>query len=330
MSYMERLKKIVFNTATHTKLIPTLVGETGIGKTSIIEELGRDISKEVLIMNLSSIEASDFTGRSMTVNGVTQYAKPFFLDHRGILFLDEINRVVDDSVKASLHSLLLDRKVNGHVMPEGTLIVAAANIGNGYDVQDFDKSLMDRLKIIKVNPDLQSWYAYESSKRPSRLVDFLGNNAQLVQKFSFRRMSEANKYFIGSGTTDGLEYILNQSLVDLFKSSLKEKKITTKNVLEGNFNKEDISSADMTMVNLVCRDLSEKVWSSTIPKESLKSVKTFIENVRPECRITFFSGMKVSSDKEDLSKTVAVADHLQKSGFLTGDFQKYMQSAFEA
>jgi MoxR-like ATPase len=127
---------------TTSGLIPFLVGPRGEGKTSFIKELASELKRDLTILNLSAIESSDFCGLPYIDSGLIKYVKPSFLDS-DILFLDEVDRVRDSSVKSSLLSLLVDRKINGHYLKDNCLIFCSGNGTSGnYETIEFIRFLV--------------------------------------------------------------------------------------------------------------------------------------------------------------------------------------------
>lgn len=86
-------------------------------------------------------------------------SKPSF---SGMILLDEFNKS-DKSILNSLLQLTLDRIVSGHKISDKTMIVAAANIGEGFEVQQLDDAQLRRFRagVLVMQPEEWKKYAEE-------------------------------------------------------------------------------------------------------------------------------------------------------------------------
>ncbi len=112
--------------------------------------------------------------------------------HKGILFLDEINRGEDDVLQA-LFELILDRKTGGYELPLKIMIVGAGNpSGSRYRTNTFvsDAAFTSRWCHIsmEINNDyISDWMTYIKSTSidsniTNKIVQFCaGNNDHLIQ-----------------------------------------------------------------------------------------------------------------------------------------------------
>jgi len=81
-----------------------------------------------------------------------------------ILFFDELNRC-ENATMQELMNLLLNRTINGYVLPETVSIIAAANPSSKfsdfqdseYHTNDLDAAQLDRLRVFFVNMDTMEW-----------------------------------------------------------------------------------------------------------------------------------------------------------------------------
>jgi len=109
--------------------------------------------------------------------------------HRGIVFLDEINRSEDDVLQASFQ-LVLDRKVGMYTVPTGWILCCAGNYmnadggasGGGYVVNNFsDEAFLDRFCHLNVtvggDESAQDWTEFMVSRygeAADRILQFVG------------------------------------------------------------------------------------------------------------------------------------------------------------
>jgi hypothetical protein len=321
----QALKNIV---QSKTNLVAGLFGAHGIGKTSLVRQLADDLKTPLLIMNLAAIEPSDFSGRCI-VDGEnkTTWAKPKFLDFEGFIFLDEINRVHDLSVKACLNSLLLDKSINGHALNPKTKIIVAGNIGENYETTDFDSSLKSRIISINYEPSLDDWKMRENETNPSQLVDFIASVPSLVSSFDFRRLTEANLFYTSAKTHIGLEYILNHSLVDLFNESLHKDNLKFSDVLDNNL--EKIYTTNQVRLTMLAHESAQFILSQRGTKENIVSIRNFILKIGNESKLTFFTDIKTASDSMPSENFKPIAESLNAANFFGGELKQYLKVIFD-
>ncbi|MEQ8153343.1 MAG: AAA family ATPase [Clostridiaceae bacterium] len=183
--------------------VPLLIGESGIGKTSLIRELASknnwymvsidaNLLKEGEIGGLPTVSKRkfDFGGRIVERN-ITQYAvhsKLIEVDNalekgrKVLLFIDELNRC-EHAVQQELMNLILNREINGYVLGDDVFVIAAMNPSNKYDdyegseyqVVDMDPAQEDRFVWISMDSDIKEWlkWAMTSEKINEHVIEFL-------------------------------------------------------------------------------------------------------------------------------------------------------------
>src|SRR4051794_31753804 len=112
--------------------VPVLVwGAPGTGKTSAIRAMAleMDLACETVIASIR--EPSDFAGLPVVHDGQVVFAPPRWAsrlaqEERGILFLDEIS-TAPPAVQAALLRVVLERVVGDLALPDGIVVIAAAN-----------------------------------------------------------------------------------------------------------------------------------------------------------------------------------------------------------
>ena len=156
--------------------VPVLVGHAGVGKTEIIKQIGKETKRDVRILVLSQMEPGDLLGLPERDKDRTIWLKPDWFPEKDntILFLDEINRA-SDITRAAVMQLLLDRRLNDHVLPEGVWLVAAMNPeADNYEVnQVIDQAFIDRFVWIKVTNNLDEFKVYARKHLKERGVAYL-------------------------------------------------------------------------------------------------------------------------------------------------------------
>ena len=142
--------------------IPTFLwGAPGIGKSSIIKQIARDVGIECIDLRLSLMDPTDLKGIPFYEKDshTALWAPPSFLprEGEGILFLDELNSAAP-AVQASAYQLILDRRVGEYELPEGWAIVAAGNReGDRGVVYRLPSPLANRFVHIEMEVNSEDW-----------------------------------------------------------------------------------------------------------------------------------------------------------------------------
>ncbi|CAA6811422.1 MAG: MoxR-like ATPases [uncultured Sulfurovum sp.] len=162
-----------------SQIVPYLEGESGIGKTSIVEQYAKDREMDCIIMGVASLDHIEFYGRTVSTDIVagmdneqhTVFNKsiPSWVssilnndqnNKETLLFIDELNRAEHQNLQ-SLMNLILKKEFGSDSiqLPDSLFIVAAGNpIEDGdYLVESLDKAMLSRMAIVKVKTTLESW-----------------------------------------------------------------------------------------------------------------------------------------------------------------------------
>lgn len=170
------IKEIYLNTGAVTALI----SERGIGKTSAYKQCADELGIGYINLYAAALEGPDFMGLpdKDREHGVTVYLAPQFLPtiqavnmgmypQKGILVLEEINRVPSDTVSV-LYPLLLEKKINGHDLAPGWAIGVTMNPDTmNYLVNSLDDAMIDRFISIEVTADLEDYVEYSMRNHPN-------------------------------------------------------------------------------------------------------------------------------------------------------------------
>lgn len=159
--------------------VPALIGEPGIGKSSLIEDLSKEFKTEVFTIPINQIEEkADLTGVRLvpTKSGTyEQHAYPHATimraieyaqqnpDETPILFLDEFNRTTSDVTSSVLSFVTLRRCGTVDFPPNLRLIVAGNDTGN---VTSLDTASISRFAVYNVKPDLDTFLTVQANLNP--------------------------------------------------------------------------------------------------------------------------------------------------------------------
>jgi hypothetical protein len=108
-----------------------ITGAPGLGKTSVVEQIGFKHGLKVITQIISQIMPTDLRGIPVAKkDGRFTYYPPEFLpkpsDGPGILFLDEINQA-PPAMQAIVQQLIHARRIGDYVVPDNWFIWAAGN-----------------------------------------------------------------------------------------------------------------------------------------------------------------------------------------------------------
>jgi hypothetical protein len=167
------------------RVTPLLIGTMGVGKSQIVLQVAQELGIGFIDLRLAQLEPGDLIGIPYSEEGRTHWAVPEWWPApgtRGILLLDEVNRAPND-VRQAAFQLVLDGKLHTHVLPEGWIIVAAANPDNSnYQVETLDIAFLRRFCAIVVQPDVEEWthWAAGPGKISPDIIGFALAHKQLM------------------------------------------------------------------------------------------------------------------------------------------------------
>jgi alkaline phosphatase D len=165
-------------------------GLHGIGKSNIVKQFAKEDGYHLEELFLSHQEVGDLIGIPHTIeidgSTVTTWSKPIWFQRiqkaaaegkQAVLFLDELNRAPID-VRQSALQLVLERMIHEHELPtvdgQRTLVVAAINPADEYQVDELDPALLDRFLHIEVEADAPAFIKWGRSNNVNSMVlDFI-------------------------------------------------------------------------------------------------------------------------------------------------------------
>lgn len=158
-------------------IVPALMGEPGIGKSSWVESLAYSMSTKAFVLPCNQLaDKADLTGARLVPTDNGSYKQVFYPHHviqdcidyaeanpreTPLLFLDEINRTTADVTSGALTLVTLRRM--GHIaLPNNVRILVAGN--DKGNVTTLDEASLSRFSIYRVEPEA------------STLINILGND----------------------------------------------------------------------------------------------------------------------------------------------------------
>ena len=179
MKYSEILNTV--NLIIEVGDVPLIIGESGIGKTALVKDLARINGYETVTIDANLLKEGEIGGLPIVRDGKTIYATHYKLidlnrkasknNGEALLFIDELNRC-EHAVQQELMNLILNREINGYVLPHGVKVVAAMNPSNKYDnfenseyqVVDMDPAQEDRFVWLNMESDIKEWIRWGMGK----------------------------------------------------------------------------------------------------------------------------------------------------------------------
>ena len=268
-----------------------LIGEPGIGKTSIVEELALLLSKNKIegLENYKVYEL-DMPG----VVGGTKYRgefeeklKKIFKkvkeDKKAIIFIDEIHNIV----KAGGAEGAIDASniIKPYLSRNEICIIGATTINEYYSSIDKDKALSRRFNVIKLEP---------SSKEET--LDILIRSKPIYEKFYKIKITEESLKYIIDICDKYLSFkYFPDKAIDLLDNScvISNKELSKKDI---NQTLKDIYNIDISEEH-IC--LFDEIKNTNINLHIKNEVISFLKNVKPN-HINSFMSLFTEVSKNDV------------------------------
>lgn len=161
-------------------LIPMLLGEPGIGKSSWVEALAQRNCTAVFVLPCSQLaDKADLTGgRLVPIEGTDEY-KMVFYPHSiimdaikyaeehpreyPILFMDELNRTTPDVTSECL-SIPTLRSIGNKKLPKNLRVIVAGN--DKGNITSLDEASISRFVLYHVAPDVDTFLGLDANLNP--------------------------------------------------------------------------------------------------------------------------------------------------------------------
>ena len=165
-----------------------LTGRHGIGKSQILTHYFESKGMRVVALFLGQMsDPGDLLGLPTKdeVTGKTAFMPPYWFPVDGqpvVLFLDELNRARPEILQTVM-DLVLNRKLAGRPLPEGSRIISACNDGDEYQLTDLDPALVSRFNIYTFRPTVEEWLLWATRKGlDERVIAFIQANPELLDR----------------------------------------------------------------------------------------------------------------------------------------------------
>lgn len=170
-----------------------LVSEAGIGKSSLIEQIGKKYGYRVHIFRGAEHDAVDLIGMPEIVkdekgNSVTKFIAPDWVpkwDEKFIFFADEINRARIDVRQACFRIAEMRGTETWKINRKNHMVIMAVNPDDGnFQVEALDLAFLNRPSIFKLEPSISDFAKWAfSAEIDENIISFLqANNNYLYIK----------------------------------------------------------------------------------------------------------------------------------------------------
>lgn len=161
-------------------LIPMLLGEPGIGKSSWVAALAQRHGTKVFVLPCNQLaDKADLTGgRLVPIDGTNDYKMVFYphsviMDailyaeehprEHPILFMDELNRTTPDVTSECL-SIPTMRAIGNKTLPKNLRIITAGN--DKGNITSLDEASISRFVLYHVAPDVDTFLGLDPNLNP--------------------------------------------------------------------------------------------------------------------------------------------------------------------
>ncbi len=302
MNYNEALEGVEL--VLEADAVPLLVGATGIGKTTLAKEIADKYKWSLISIDGNLLKEGEIGGLPTIDTQTTVYAYHYKLHQIDemtdagrtvLLFIDEINRC-EHAVQQELMNLILNREINGYVMPKSVKIIAAMNPSDTYDYQtvEMDKAQVNRFVWLYLEPDYLQWLEWaEGAGIEDKIKEFIATYPEYLSKEnddisatprSYERISKiysiykakkdfSSKVFFNV-LAGNVGKLIATELVNFLKGDFKQL-LTYKEIFAGDRLSHDVvkrvkeespTRLYLTMHN-ICKELEMKLGESNNPQE---------------------------------------------------------------
>lgn len=357
-----------------SKAVPMIVGESGIGKTALAKELAKENNYYYLNIDGNMLKEGEIGGLPMieehrmiidnreVKRKTTTYAiYSKFLEVNNViekdnkkeilLFIDEINRC-EHSVQQELMNIILNREINGYVLPENVHVIAAMNpsVSNDgissteYQVVDMDPAQEDRFVWIEMDTDVQAWiqWGIEDNRINNKILEFIAvfpeylhtpyaESSIKATPRSWQRISNAYNVYLND-----TEHIPDRILFNVIKGNVGQNIAQDFMNFIKNYNNPIIAPGELLKDVEISSKLEDKIQAETpsrlylMSKNALNYINELNEREREVlvfCKVLklYPNDLKMAIMKEIKNKYPGklYQDFLNQEDFIKGYFDMY-------
>ena len=167
-------------------LIPMLWSLPGEGKTTMVEDLCKEMDLDIMTVIFAQFDAGELGGFPFIKDGGYARARPFFLptEGKGVLFLDELPQAptANQNIAAQLCN---ERRIGEHRLGEGWTIVCAGNpMSARAGTNVMPSHLKDRQTHLNIETDHKGFREYALMKGFLPVITgFTHERPEWLQKF---------------------------------------------------------------------------------------------------------------------------------------------------
>jgi len=175
------------------RVVPFLWGSQGIGKTETLKQIAAEMGVGFTHLHMANLEVGDLVGLLVKRDdGTVYHARPewFPTSGKGIIFLDELNRMHPDVMQA-MFSFITSGTIHMHKLPPGWMIAAAGNYQDGdFQVTDTsDAAWMSRFCHIDFKPTIEEFNLYAEKRGATVMADFFREQPEMLEKSADKRFN---------------------------------------------------------------------------------------------------------------------------------------------
>ena len=310
--------------------IPIMIrGRHGIGKSQSVYQIAKKLGLPVIERRLSQMTEGDIIGLPDLDAKATEFRPVRWLidacENPVVLFLDELNRAIK-GVEQATFQLADSRAFYGHKLHPETRIITACNIGENYNVEQFDPAAISRYAIIDLDPTIEDFFAWgqETNEETGQqnidscLIDFLRSNPMYLEhtstfepnvKYADRRAwARANKELVRLGLYQKPEGVLFNHIVSSIVGPMagpafwkfaieREKDISALDVLTNWGKVKKRLPADQvlrsTKIIEIAWKLSPHVSKNKLDEKQIKQLALFLSDAsnHPEAPLVVWQGI---------------------------------------
>lgn len=330
--------------------VPLIIGESGIGKTSLIKSfsdkygyylitIDANLLKEGEIGGLPTIDEIPWENNGIIKNiKRTVYAAHTKLIEinevlrsnkadKVLLFIDEINRC-EHTVQQELMNLILNREINGYVLPHNVRVAAAMNPSSRYDnfenseyqVVDMDPAQEDRFVWIYMDSDIKEWIKWAMSKKGDihpHVIEFISafpeylhtpdsRDSVKATPRSWERVSKAYKIFKTNESPIPINILYNAvkgnvgshiaqdfiSFIESYKNPLIDaKEILELGMIAENI-KERVSKESHSRLFILSKNMLNAIEDRNLLQEDISLFSKLLRYYPLDLRIGIMKGIK--------------------------------------